>query len=63
MIDDTHDKLIKAYLEYFDENEKFEKRNSVRTHASARRALRQLRALAKQRMDEIHDKHRGKTQN
>ena len=63
MIDDTHDKLIKAYLEYFDENEKFEKRNSGRTHASARRALRQLRALAKQRMDEIHDKHRGKTQN
>ena len=62
-MDDTHDKLIKAYLSDFEENEKFEARNSVRTHGSARRALRQLRLLAKERMDEIHEKHKGKSQN
>ena len=63
MEDDTHDLLIKAYLTYFKENEKFEARNSVRTHGSARRALRQLRMLAKERMDEIHTKHKGKSHN
>ena len=59
-MDDTHDKLVKAYLEYFEENEKFESRNSVRTHGSARRALRNIRTLAKLRMDEIHEKHLNK---
>jgi hypothetical protein len=55
--DDTHDKLTKMYLAYFKENEKFESRNSVRTHQSARRCLREIRRLAKVRMDEIHTTH------
>jgi hypothetical protein len=55
--DDTHDKLTKAYMEYFKANEKFEKNNSVRTHKESRRWLREIRSLAKQRMDEIHYKH------
>ena len=46
-IDDIHDKLVKAYLEYFSENEKFESRNSVRTHRSVRKALRDIRTFAK----------------
>jgi len=61
--DDTHDKLTKAYLEYFKVNEKFEARNSTRTHRDARRWLRKIRELAKIRMDEIHDKHINKGKN
>jgi len=55
--DDTHDKLTKAYLEYFKANEKFERQNSVRTHRTVRRWLREIRTLAYKRMDEIHEKH------
>ena len=55
--DDVHDMLIKAYLDYFKANEKFEKMNSVRTHRTVRRCLRDIRALAKERADEIHVHH------
>jgi hypothetical protein len=55
--DDTHDLLIKAYLDYFKANENFEARNSVRTHRAVRRCLRDIRALAKERADEIHNHH------
>lgn len=55
--DDTHDLLVKAYLDYFKANEKFEKMNSVRTHCIVRGCLRNIRALAKERADEIHEKH------
>lgn len=55
--DDIHDKLTQAYLEYFKANEKFEARNSVRTHALSRKWLRKIRELSKLRMDEIHTKH------
>jgi len=57
MENDTHDKLVEAYLNYFKENEKFEARNSVRTHRDSRKWLREMRRLAKIRMDEIHHKH------
>ena len=56
--DDTHDKLTKAYLEYYKANEKFEAANSLRTHKTvSRRWLREIRTLAKIRMDEIHEHH------
>jgi|TARA_B100000780_G_scaffold275625_1_gene242612 hypothetical protein len=60
--DDTHDLLIKAYLAYFDANEKFEARNSVRTHKESRRRLREIRKYAKIRSDEINLKHKTKRQ-
>lgn len=60
--DDTHDKLTKAYMQYFKANEKFEARNSVRTHRESRKWLREIRALAKLRMEEIHIKHNTKTE-
>lgn len=60
MNDDTHDLLTKAYMQYFKANEKFEARNSVRTHREARKWLREIRTLAKMRMDEIHHKHNSK---
>ena len=55
--DDAHDLLVKAYLDYFKANEKFEARNSVRTHRAVRKCLRDIRALAKERADEIHVHH------
>lgn len=63
MQDDTHDKLTKAYLAYFKANEAFEKRNSVRTHRSARRWLREIKNLARIRAEEIHQKHTAKKEN
>jgi len=58
--DDTHDKLTKAYMEYFKANDAFESRLSVRTHMSSRKWLREIRKLAKQRMEEIHTKFNSK---
>ena len=55
--DDTHDKLTKAYMEYFKANEAFEQRNSVRTHAESRKWLREIRKYAKRRMDELHTQY------
>jgi|TARA_B100001057_G_scaffold186205_1_gene186975 hypothetical protein len=60
MHDDIHDKLTKAYMAYFKANEAFEARNSVRTHRETRKWLREIRSLAKQRMDEVHDRHNSK---
>ena len=57
IVDDIHDKLTKAYMEYFKANEKFERNNSVRTHREVRRWLREIRKLAKMRADEIHEHH------
>lgn len=61
--DDTHDKLAQAYLEYFRANELFEMRNSVRTHRYVRKCLRDIRSLAKERMEEVHIKHLEKKNN
>jgi len=58
--DDTHDKLTRAYMEYFKANEAYESRKSHRTHASSRRWLRKIRELAKERMDEIHEDYTAK---
>lgn len=60
--EDTHDKLTLAYLRYYRANENFEARNSVRTHREARKWLREIRSLAKTRMEEIHNKHNSKPQ-
>ena len=57
MEDDKHDLLVKAYLDYFTANEKFEQRNSVRTDRAVRKCLREIRSLAKERADEIHIHH------
>ena len=38
--DDTHDKLTKAYLEYYKANERFEKNGGVRTMQESRKWLR-----------------------
>ena len=57
MESDVHDQLVQAYLEYFKANEKFERQNSVRTHRYVRKCLRDIRQLAKDRAEEIHELH------
>ena len=49
-------------MAYFKANEAFEARNSVRTHRETRKWLREIRSLAKQRMDEVHYKHNSKNE-
>jgi site-specific recombinase XerC len=55
--DDTHDLLTQAYIAYYVENEKFERKLSHRTHKSSRRALREIIKLAQLRQKEIHEKY------
>jgi hypothetical protein len=57
MSSDIHDKLVQAYLNYFSANERWEDKNSVRTTRETRRWLREIRILAKERMDQIQHKH------
>ena len=55
MTDDTHDKLTKAYMEYYKANEAFEIRKSERTKRAARKWLSEIRRLATTRRTEIMD--------
>lgn len=50
--DDTHDKLTKAYLEYFKANEKWETKKSVRTYYATQKWLRQIQKLSKAKQKE-----------
>ena len=60
MTDDTHDKLTKAYLEYYKANEAWEIRKSERTKRSARKWLSEIRRLATDRRKEIIDDYKAK---
>ena len=60
MNDDNHDKLVKAYLEYFKANEQYQKTGGIRPRRETRRWLREIRKLCKLRAEEIHDKFQTK---
>jgi len=51
-MDETHDQLVKAYLEYFKANEKWETRRSYRTYYATQRWLRQIQKLSKAKQKE-----------
>ena len=51
--DDTHDKLTKAYLEYYKANEKFEAANPANTQNSSVKMAERDTYFHKIRMDEI----------
>jgi hypothetical protein len=51
--DDTHDKLTKAYMAYFKANELFAERRSLATKVAARKALAEIRILARLRRKEL----------
>ena len=60
MTDDTHDKLTKAYLEYYKANEAWEIRKSERTKRSARKWLSEIRRLCSDRRVEIIEEYKAK---
>lgn len=56
MEDDTHDQLVKAYLEYFEANEAWERKNSVRKYYAVHQAVKKIRTLSKKRNIELRQK-------
>tara|TARA_B100001057_G_scaffold299769_1_gene299898 strand:+ start:257 stop:469 length:213 start_codon:yes stop_codon:yes gene_type:complete len=58
--DDTHDKLTKAYLEYYKANEAWEIRKSERTKRLARKWLSEIRRLCSDRRVEIIEEYKAK---
>lgn len=56
-MNDTHDQLMQTVLEYLKASEAFERGPSERTKRTARRELRKLMTLAKQRQDEVKAKY------
>ena len=55
--DDTHDKLTKAYMAYFKANEQIVKRRSLATKVAARKALAEIRILARTRRKELTEEY------
>ncbi len=56
MSTDTHDKMIKAFQEYFKWQDRFEYKNSDEAGIKARNALSEIRNQASIRRVEIQDK-------
>jgi hypothetical protein len=56
-MNDTHDQIMQTVLRYLKASETFERRPSESTKRTARRELRNLMSLAKQRQDEIINKY------
>jgi hypothetical protein len=54
--DDTHDKLVKAFMEYSKWNERFERFGYKGSSVQAREALRAIRDLSVRRRVEIIEK-------
>ncbi len=58
-MDDTHDQLYKAYMEYHKANEQFEQKKSYRTKIKARKFLSLIRRLAIKRRAEIMEQFKA----
>lgn len=55
--EDLHDQLVKAYLNYFRENEKWEQRDSVRQYYAVQVHVKKIKKLARLRELEIRKIH------
>lgn len=55
--DDTHDKLVKAYLEYFELNEIFQQRPAELKRRKVRKKLSEIRKLCLIRRNEVMQEH------
>ena len=55
MEDDTHDQLVKAYLEYFKANEAWEHRKSFRKYWAVQQWVKKIKKLSHQRNIEIRE--------
>jgi hypothetical protein len=61
--DDTHDELVKAFIEYSKANEWWETKRSYRAYYATNGWLREIRKLAKARMDTNKDYFQEEVQN
>ena len=59
-MDDLHDRLVKAYLDYFKANEAWERKQSVRKYYSVQKCIREIRDIADLRNKEIRQQHQTK---
>lgn len=55
--DDTHDKIIKAVLDYFSFNEEFQQRPGELKRRKVRKKLSEIRKLCMVRREEILQEH------
>ena len=60
-MDSIHDKLVKAYLDYFKANEWWEEKRSVRGYYEVQKHIRNIRTLADARNKEIRQIHQSRT--
>jgi len=58
--DDIHDELTKAYVEYFQMNDWWERNRSIRAYYAVQKTVRQIRRLAKLRNQQIKAQHDAK---
>ena len=63
MSDTLHDKLVKAYLEYFKANEWWQTKKSVRAYYSTQKKLREIREISKNLQDENRQMFQEKQDN
>ena len=59
-MDDIHDQLVQAYLEYFAANEIWERKKSVRTYDKVQQCIRKVKKLADARNKEIRQIQKAK---
>ena len=55
--DDTHDKLIKAVLDYFALNEEFQQRPAETRRRKVRKKLQEIKQYCKIRREEVLQQH------
>jgi len=60
-MDDIHDQLVKAYLDYFKANEWWERKRSVRAYYAVQKSIREIKELATLRNREVRDQHQTKS--
>lgn len=59
MDENTHDKLVQAYLSYFKTNEQFEQTPSVRKYYAVQKEIKKIRNLAETRRKEISSHYKA----
>jgi hypothetical protein len=60
-MDDIHDQLVKAYLDYFKANEWWERKRSVRAYYAVQKSIREIKELATMRNREVREQHQSKS--
>lgn len=57
LTEDLHDQLVREYLNYFRENEKWEQKDSVRKYYAVQKHIKKIKKLAARREKQIRKIH------